>query len=49
MEASDYSITEITFSMGFDRLDTIERVFKKIAGMTTSRCQSSNKDHELAK
>jgi AraC-like DNA-binding protein len=37
MEASDCSITEIAFETGFNSLDTFERTFKKIAGITPSR------------
>jgi AraC-like DNA-binding protein len=37
MEASDCSITEIAFETGFNSLDTFERTFKKIAGITPSQ------------
>jgi AraC-like DNA-binding protein len=37
MEVSDCSITEVAFGVGFNSLDTFERVFKKIAGTTPSR------------
>lgn len=37
MEVSDYSLTEIAFSVGFGSLDTFERTFKKIAGTTPSQ------------
>ena len=36
MQASDYSITEIAFSVGFSSLDTFARVFRKVAGTIPS-------------
>jgi AraC-like DNA-binding protein len=34
MEASESSITDIAYTVGFDSLGTFERVFKKITGTT---------------
>jgi AraC-like DNA-binding protein len=36
MERSDYSITEIAFSTGFNSLDTFARAFRKFAEVTPS-------------
>jgi AraC-like DNA-binding protein len=41
MEQSDYSITEITFSIGYSSLDTFERSFKAVTGITPTAYRSA--------